>query len=136
MKGSPALHGHLHRQRDLLADDAPHTAAQKVEVEDGQHALAAIDARRASHDGLVELGLAPGPLQSVAIGDAIGKDQRVDGDQRGIARLERIRIGKQLDPFRRGQLEVIATAITDAIPLPRRALSRGGTGGASRAACR
>ena len=112
----------LQREGHLLADDAAHAAAHEREVEDRQDAVASVDARGAGHDRLVQAGLAARQLESIAIRDAIGKDQRIDRDEARVTCLERLGIGEQVDPLAGGQLEVIAAGAANAIALPGGAL--------------
>ena len=78
----------LKGERDLFADHAAHAAAEEVEVENGQDALTAIDARCASHHGFVEVRLPPRALESIAIRHPIGEHEWIDRHQRRVARFE------------------------------------------------
>ena len=128
------LGGELEGQRHLLADDAAHAAAHEIEVKHGQNAVAAVDSGGAGYDGFVQARFAPRPLEAVAIGHAVRKDERIDRDERGVAGLERLRISEQVNAFGGGQLEVVSALAAYPIALPGRAVGSLASAAIARAA--
>src|SRR5207247_11005050 len=106
--------GELDRARELLADDRPHTAAQKSELEHAQHRGHAADPRHPRDDRLVGFRLLHGGADPVAVLLGVPEAERVRGLEVGVALFERAWVRQERDTLARGDAEGIEALRADA----------------------
>jgi hypothetical protein len=107
----------LAQQRDLLADDHAHRAAEELEVHHAERAGEALDLGGAGHHRVRLAGLLLGLHQLLGVRHAVVEAEQVLGAQVLPHLVEAARVDRDGDALARRQGEVVAAGAADPVLL-------------------